>query len=133
MTRKTGSILGALFTTLALSLTLTACGADAGTSAAEQAVRNGAASSTAKSGSDDKAKGQACSAAAPCPTGQECDDGFCKAHGGDGSEDCDSSGSDDASIERRGRGGDDPGQVCGAIVCPKGQECEHGVCKPHRG
>jgi hypothetical protein len=42
-----------------------------------------------------------------CTTGQECDDGVCKAH------------SEDAQLK-----------TC-AAVCTSGQECDDGACKPH--
>jgi hypothetical protein len=50
-------------------------------------------------------QGAACSPA--CTTGQECDDGVCKAHSGDSSK-----------------------RTCDP-VCDSGQECDDGVCKTH--
>jgi len=47
-----------------------------------------------------------------CPSGQECDDGACKAHGGTG-----------------GGGG---GTVTCDPACATGLECDNGVCKAHK-
>lgn len=47
-----------------------------------------------------------------CPTGQECDDGVCKAHGG--------------------APGDPPGAATCIPACGTGLECDNGICKAHK-
>jgi hypothetical protein len=79
--------------------------------------------------------GASCTTA--CASGQECDDGICKAHGDDGARTCDpvcASGQecDDGAckahgeVEGGGTGSCDP-------ACASGLECDDGICKAHHG
>ncbi len=101
-----------MFKTLLLTMILAACGTDATDST------TGASNGTTTCPSS----GAACSVDTDCPANEECEDGACKAHGGD---DC----TEDNGVD------DDPqGNECTLDAdCGAGLECEDGFCKPHGG
>jgi hypothetical protein len=83
--------------------------------------------------------GQVCATA--CATGQECDDGVCKAHSEDSAAkvcdpicasgmECDN-GACKTHSEFEGDHGGTPGTCTPA--CATGMECDNGVCKAHGG
>ena len=81
--------------------------------------------------------GRACTPA--CGTGQECDDGACKAHVEDaGAKVCDpicASGQecDDGACKAHGGApGDPPGAATCVPGCATGLECDNGICKAHK-
>jgi hypothetical protein len=72
---------------------------------------------------------RACIADAECSGGEECDDGYCKAHGGRGQNHRDGGGivGFDARVPARS-------DRCHAdLDCAGGEECDDGYCKPHGG
>jgi hypothetical protein len=121
--------------------------ADAGSSSGADASddRADAASSSADAGDDrhhvaspDASTGAVvgntvCSSDSQCGAGLECDDGRCKAHGGDDSDDDsdDDSSHDDAGVTSA------TGSVTLACTtdsqCGAGLECDDGRCKAHGG
>jgi hypothetical protein len=78
--------------------------------------------------------GRTCTPA--CTTGQECDDGVCKAHVEDANaKACDpicATGleCDDGACKAHGGGGG--GTATCTPACATGLECDNGVCKPHK-
>lgn len=102
---------------------LFACGTDSTDSTAQN---SGAASCPSS--------GAACTADADCPANEECEDGACKAHGGD---DCveDDGVDDDGVDDGADDNGEDPqgGECTVDTDCGSGLECEDGLCKPHGG
>jgi hypothetical protein len=70
-----------------------------------------------------------CVADAECSGGEECDDGYCKAHGGRGENRRDGGGlvGFDALVPTSAN-------RCNAdLDCAGGEECDDGYCKPHGG
>ena len=131
--RKT-SFLPTLLSSLALATSLFACGTPDTDSSAQPLGQDDAPTVERRGRGKDDGGGQACSATVLCPAGQECEHGVCQAHGGGKDDARDPAQSDDVH-QRRGRGKDDGGgQACSAtVLCPAGQECEHGVCQAHGG
>jgi hypothetical protein len=79
--------------------------------------------------------GATCTAA--CASGQECDDGVCKAHGDDGAQTCSpvcASGleCDDGACKTHGEAEGGDGTAC-TPACASGLECDDGICKAHHG
>jgi hypothetical protein len=75
-----------------------------------------------------------------CASGQECDDGVCKAHGeNEGARTCNPvcpSGQecDDGACKTHAEvEGEDAGTATCSPACGSGMECDDGVCKPHGG
>lgn len=83
--------------------------------------------------------GRACSPA--CGTGEECDDGVCKAHVEDaGANVCDpvcdtGQECDDGLCKPHSEmePGGPPGSATCIPACGTGLECDNGICKPHKG